>query len=119
MLSTLFHEFQIAFRHYSIVDRYRFRVTDNLSLDFEVIGKGYFFHRVLSTPFSFLLGRWYNIKLIIYGGVYQFLVDNQIVMSVNDGVAWLNDGGLAIICYDWAGRSDIDVKIQNLCIHGE
>jgi len=88
MLSTLFHEFQIAFRHYSIVDRYRFRVTDNLSLDFEVIGKGYFFHRVLSTPFLFILDRWYNIKLIICGGVYQFLVDNQIVMTVNDGVVW-------------------------------
>jgi hypothetical protein len=117
-LQSLFHEFQIAFRHHSIAERYRFRVVDNASLDFEVIGKGYFFHKVLSVPFSFTIGKCHNVKLAVKDNAYYFLVDNAVVMSVFDSAKWFTGGSLALIFYDWQGTNDIKLVLENLSLHG-
>jgi hypothetical protein len=117
-LQTCFHEFQLAFMHRSLFERYRFRVVDNISLDFEIVGKGYFFHKILSVPFSFEIGKCHNIKLIIAEAKYQFIVDNQVVLTVSDAARWYNSGELALIFYDWEGKDDIRLKIENMYFCG-
>lgn len=111
-----FTEFQIAFKHLGIADRYRFRVVDNKSLVFEVITKGFFFHGIQSTPFSFELNRPYKIRVEVINSSYAFVVDNEIVLAVRDKSKLLKEGGIAFIFWDQFGREEIKLALNNITL---
>jgi hypothetical protein len=116
VLHSVFTEFQIAFHHQSIFERYRFRVVDNEVLVFEVIHGGYFFTNLFSVPFYFELNKLYIIKLIIKKGNYVFIANNEVILSIIEKGCLLPSGGVAIILWDVNESSNIDITIKNLSI---
>lgn len=115
LLNTKFTEFQIAFKHRSISERYRFRVIDNQKLVFETIHGGYFLNEIQSVPFSFELGKNYNIKLLVKNYFYSFIVDDKVIMTIEDTARLLSDGGIALIFWDDSleSSSNIDLLVEN------
>jgi hypothetical protein len=116
-ISTQFTEFQIAFKHKDISERYRFRVVNNLILTFEVVNHGYFFSNLISMPFSFELGKLYDIKLLIYDNQYSFLVNDEIIMSINDNINSCNGTGLSLIFWDNCEQSKIEIILKQLKLY--
>jgi hypothetical protein len=115
LIKTEFTEFQIAFRHKSIAERYRFRVIDNQKLVFETIHGGFFLNEIQSVPFSFELKENYNIKLLVKNCFYSFIVNDIVIMTIQDTAKLLGDGGIALIFWDDSleSKSNMDLIIEN------
>jgi hypothetical protein len=109
-----FTEFQIAFKHKSIVERCRFRVVDNSLLSFEVVNHGYFFDKLITTPFQFEIGRNYEIQVLVKNNQYAFIVDSVTILSVTDNINMCHGKGIALIFWDEINNSKIDLSISNL-----
>ena len=114
IVNNTFTEFQIAFKHKSILERYRFRVVDNSYLSFEVVNHGYFFHSLATAPFKFEFNRKYDIKLVVKGNQYAFIVDDTTILAVEDNINSCRSNGIALIFWDESGNSKIDLTITNL-----
>lgn len=114
VINSIFTEFQIAFNHESIFERYRFRVVDNKELVFEVISGGFFFNDIYSVEFSFELQRQYNIKVVLNENQYSFVVDGEVVLCVEENRVIDGELGFALILWDNNKESNIDVCFKNM-----
>lgn len=114
IIYTKFTEFQIAFKHKSIAERYRFRVIDNSILVFETIHGGFFLNEIKKVSFSFQLGQNYNIKLLVRNNIYSLIIDDKVLMTIEDKAKLLDDGGIALIFWDdsLASNSNINLLIE-------
>jgi hypothetical protein len=115
IIYSVFTEFQIAFRHISIQQRYRFRVVDNEYLTFEIINNGFFFNNVLTIPFTFILKKEYTIRIEVFDNSYSFFVNNELLLGVKEKyIKSIYGGGLAFIFWDNKELSNIKLKIENI-----
>jgi hypothetical protein len=114
IIYSLFTEFQIAFKHKSILERLRFRIIDNQKVVFEVVNNGYFSKPIVERPFSFVIGRKYYIELFVNEYTYSLVIDHIEVITILDKKCKFKHGGLALIFWDKKERSNINLMIDEL-----
>jgi hypothetical protein len=112
-----FTEFQIAFCHKDITERYRFRVVDNSYLSFEIVKNGFFFNDFRSVPFSFQVGKSYKIKIVIYKHIYCFFCEDKLLLRIDNNAKNILTGGVAFIFWDNKERSNIKLKLENISFY--
>lgn len=114
-----FTEFQFDFLHKSIYERLRFMVVDNTKLVFEVVSKGMFFVDLKSIPFSFELNRVYNVRIIILGNKYSFIVNDKTLMTITNNSEEKNNQiyDIAFILWDNKDKSDIKLNLESFNIY--
>jgi hypothetical protein len=97
---SIFTEFQIAFKHKSILERLRFMVVNNEKAVFEVVNNGYFSRAIVEKPFSFVLGKKYYIEVFVDQNTYSLVIDHIEIITILDKENKIKSGGLALIFWD-------------------
>lgn len=115
-ISTETTEFQFAFNYQSIGERYRFNLTNNKSLSFDVVHKGFFHNHIYSVPCSLKLNTPYNFKILIEDFVFSYFVNDKMILSVYQKKKILKSGNIVLILWD-SGISNIDSIYKNIHIY--
>lgn len=115
-ISTETTEFQFAFNYLSIGERYRFNLTNNKTLSFDVVHRGFFHNHIYSVPYSLKLNTQYNFKILIEDSMFSYFVDDIMVLSVHQKKPILKNGHIVFILWD-SGISNIDLIYKNINIY--
>ncbi len=108
-------EFQLAFNYQSISKRYRSNLVNNRELNFDIINDGFFLNSLMSTPLSLEIGVQHEFKLINTPQNIQYIIDQNIVMSLRLEKPYLTHGDIALIAWD-SQNSNIKVEYSDLKI---
>lgn len=115
--NSIFKEFQIAFRHHSLLERLRFRIIDGSSVVFEIVTKGFFSEPIQQIPFAIEIGKIYDIDLVCVEGDYSFSIDKKVIMSIRDRLYRQQKGELAFVLWDDKPKSNIQAEIIDISIY--
>lgn len=115
-IDSFLTEFQLAFRHHSIVERIRLQVVDNNMLSFDIVRYGHFFNMLKTMPFKFRVGEKHKIKIVVLGNQYAFFVNDRLIMAVNDRTGTSVGGGFVFVLWDKDGLDDMRVQIDKFSI---
>lgn len=115
-LETENSEFQVAFNYNNIGKRYRFNLKNNRVLSFDVVGDGCFVNNICVADLSLKFGVYYNIKIVVTDSVFQYLVNDQIILSVKEETPVFNGESFVFILWDSNGR-EVDVCYKNIKIY--
>ncbi|SFB69933.1 hypothetical protein SAMN04487907_101138 [Zunongwangia mangrovi] len=114
-INTVNSEFQIAFNFDNLGKRYRFNFRHNEKLSFEVVYKGFFHNHICSQFLKVDLGVYNNFKIIVCNNYYQYIVNDNVILSVKEKEKLFNASGLALILWDNDGNL-LDVSYKNMKI---
>lgn len=109
-------EFQFAFNYQSIGERYRFNLTNNKTLSFDVIHQGFFHNHIFSVPFSIKLNQQHNFKILVEESVFSYFVDDEMILSISQKIPIIKNGQIVFILWD-SGKSNIDSIYKNINIY--
>lgn len=113
VVKTINTEFQIAFNYENIGRRYRFNLVNNQRINFDIIENGIFYNSLISTPFTLKLDELYHFKLKVNENKYQYIINGNIVMSVQIKAKNLLKGDIILILWN-SGANPINVIYKNL-----
>lgn len=113
IIKTINTEFQIAFNFENIGRRYRFNLVNNQRLHFDIIENGIFHNELISLPFSLNLNVIYHFKLKVHENRFQYLINDNVVVSIQIKAKKLLKGDIVLILWN-SEANPINVIYKNL-----
>lgn len=113
IVKTINTEFQIAFNFESIGRRYRFNLVNNQMIHFDIIENGIFHNELVSIPYSLKLNKVYHFTLKVYENRFQYLINNDVIMSIRINTKKLLKGDIVMILWN-SETNPINVIYKNL-----
>jgi hypothetical protein len=114
---TEFREFQFAFRYHDLYNRYRFRF-ENHHISFDKVLDCNFYNHLGLAFFPMDLGRWYRVRIDVFGDTFRCYVDDVLMLETVDTVhRKLTRGSIAVILWEDDGRTDIRAAVGPMTVH--
>lgn len=113
IIKTVNTEFQIAFNFENIGRRYRFNLVNNQRINFDIVENGMFYNSLISVPFALKLDELYHFKLKVNKNKFQYIINDDVVMSVQINVKELLKGDIILILWNSEAKP-INVIYKNL-----
>lgn len=112
-IKTVNSEFQIAFNYESIGKRYRFNLVNNKTLSFDIVNNGEFFNNLIRENLSLNLEEWYHFQLKVHHNIFQYIINNRIILSIKLESKHLLKGDIVLILWN-SDAKPIHVLYKNL-----
>lgn len=115
-VNSIFSELQFAFHMEHLLKRYRFLITNNEKLNFEVVDNGFFLTAIHSVPLKFTLGEIYKIRIEIQNNTFSFYLNDKLKLAVHAKKTIKiakKQTSMALILYERSPERIIDAEIYN------